>query len=55
MSAELYQATGSSPELIGGSGGVFDVQQDGKLIFSKHRIGRFPKAGELTALIKELE
>lgn len=53
MSAEIYQATGSTPELIGGGGGVFDVQQDGKLIFSKRRVGRFPKAGELAALITE--
>jgi len=53
VSAELYQVTGSSPELIAGSGGVFDVMRDGKLIFSKHRVARFPKAGELAALIKE--
>lgn len=55
MSAEIYQATGSTPELIGGSGGVFDVQCNGKLIFSRHRVARFPKAGEVAALIKELE
>ncbi len=35
MSAEIYEATGSSAEMIAGSGGVFDVQCNGKLIFSK--------------------
>ena len=52
MSAEIYEATGSTPELIGGSGGVFDVTQNGKLLFCKTRIGRFPKRGEIAALIK---
>lgn len=55
MSAEIYEVTGSSPQLIAGSGGVFDVQCDGKLIFSKSRISRFPKEGELAALIKQLK
>lgn len=55
MSAEIYEATGSTPEMIGGSGGVFDVQCNGKLVFSKRRVSRFPKKGELAALIKELE
>jgi selT/selW/selH-like putative selenoprotein len=34
-----------------GSGGVFDVTVDGKLIFSKHTLGRFPEPGEIVALI----
>ena len=29
-------------ELIKGSGGVFDVSADGKLIYSKHQTGEFP-------------
>ena len=34
-------------ELIEGGNGVFDVVADGKLIFSKHRTGRFPEAEEI--------
>jgi selenoprotein W-related protein len=30
-----------------GSGGVFDVHADGKLIFSKHQEGRFPDEDEI--------
>lgn len=34
-------------ELVEGSNGVFDVVADGKLIFSKHRTGRFPEPEEI--------
>ena len=45
----------SNVTLIKGSGGIFDVKCDGKLIFSKHKIAgqRFPKEGEITELIKK--
>jgi selT/selW/selH-like putative selenoprotein len=44
----------SKIDLIKGSGGIFDVKQDGKLIFSKQNIKgqRFPDKGEITQLIK---
>lgn len=35
------------PELIESSGGIFDVEVDGKLIFSKHEVGRFPEHAEI--------
>ena len=38
-------------ELIGGSGGVFDVRADGRLIFSKKETGRFPESGEVSSLL----
>jgi selT/selW/selH-like putative selenoprotein len=42
------------PELIQGSGGVFDVTANGKVIYSKHETGRFPEHHEvLTALHKQ--
>ena len=49
-SAEL-KAKGVSVELIKGSNGVFDVEIDGKLVYSKRTTGRFPNRGELTLLI----
>jgi selenoprotein W-related protein len=30
-----------------GGGGVFDVTADGKLVFSKHKEGRFPEHDEI--------
>lgn len=40
--------------LIKGSGGVFEVTCDGKMIFSKleHKEQRFPKNGEISSLLK---
>jgi selenoprotein W-related protein len=35
------------PELVKGTDGVFDVVADGKLVYSKHRTGRFPDPGEV--------
>lgn len=38
-------------KLIAGSGGVFDVVVDRKLVFSKNETGRFPDPGEVTRLL----
>jgi len=45
----------SNIKLISGSGGIFDVKCDGKLIYSKHNIKgqRFPDEGEITGLIRQ--
>jgi selenoprotein W-related protein len=34
-------------ELIEGSGGVFEVLAEGKKIFSKKQVGRFPEMNEI--------
>ena len=38
-------------KLVKGSGGVFDVVVDGKLVFSKQELERFPEPGEITRLL----
>ena len=38
-------------ELIAGSGGVFEVMVDNRLVFSKRKKGRFPHVGEIAKLI----
>jgi selT/selW/selH-like putative selenoprotein len=38
---------GVESELIQGSGGVFDVHVDGKQVWNKHDIGRFPENNEV--------
>ena len=53
MAAELKKDLGAEVELIAGKGGVFDVVADGKVIYSKANTGRFPKPGEVTALMKQ--
>jgi len=38
-------------DLIKGSNGIFDVEIDGKLVYSKSKTGRFLNRGELSSLI----
>jgi selenoprotein W-related protein len=41
-------------ELLKGSGGVFDVAADGKLVYSKHQTGRFPDNAEVVQALRAL-
>jgi selT/selW/selH-like putative selenoprotein len=52
--AELTQKYGKDKvacSLTPGDGGIFDVTFDGKLIFSKKAVGRFPTYGEIPLAI----
>jgi selT/selW/selH-like putative selenoprotein len=39
---------------VKGDGGVFDVEADGTLVFSKHEAGRFPEEPEVVEAIRAL-
>jgi len=52
LAAELEQQLGAKPKLIASHGGVFEVSVDGKLVFSKRSLGRFPDDGEVVQLIR---
>lgn len=52
MSSAAYP--GVEVDLVESSGGVFEVTADGKTIFSKKVVGRFPEPGEVQANIKAL-
>jgi selT/selW/selH-like putative selenoprotein len=45
------RSKGLDVELVKGSNGIFDVEVDGKLVYSKRSTGRFPNPGELLTLI----
>jgi len=47
LAASIEKRLKVKPELIKGSGGVFEVHADGKLIFSKKKEGRFPEEREI--------
>ncbi|MCC6908439.1 MAG: Rdx family protein [Phycisphaerales bacterium] len=47
MADEIKNRFGAKAELIEGSGGVFDVTVNGKLIYSKHETGEFPDHAKL--------
>ncbi len=51
LAAAIKKRVGIEPKLIEGAGGVFDVKVDGKLIFSKHEVGRFPEDREILAAL----
>ena len=40
--------------MIGGSGGIYDIVVDGVMLFSKKKEGRFPDAGEIEEMIREI-
>ena len=52
MAAQITEAVGSEPKLIAGDNGIFDVEVDGKLIFSKDKAGRFPEDEEILAELR---
>lgn len=41
-------------ELVDGGGGVFEVALDGRLVFSKKELGRFPDNGEVERAVAGL-
>lgn len=41
-------------ELVDGGGGVFEVALDGRPVFSKKELGRFPDNGEVEHAVAEL-
>ena len=47
MAAAIKDATGDDPELIAAGKGIFDVVADGRMVFSKHAVGRFPEDDEV--------
>lgn len=52
--AELKEKYGPSKvdvELVVGGGGIFDVELDGKRVFCKKDVGRFPTLGEIPLAI----
>jgi selenoprotein W-related protein len=51
LAARILKEFGIEPELIKGDSGIFDVAADGKLIFSKYEVGRFPEEGEILELV----
>jgi predicted Rdx family selenoprotein len=38
-------------ELKRGSGGIFDITLDGRLLFSRHATGRHPDASDVAQLV----
>ena len=50
MSAEIKDATGGEVLLVGGGGGIFEIRNNGDILWKKERGGSFPAKGEAAAL-----
>ncbi|NQY55439.1 MAG: hypothetical protein HRT86_02970 [Ilumatobacteraceae bacterium] len=48
-----YQHRIESVEIITGGSGVFDVEVDGEMLYSKHGTGRHAEPGEVLALFEQ--
>jgi hypothetical protein len=49
-----YQHVIEELRVVTGSKGVFDVVVDGQVLFSKHKVGRHAKPGEVLTLFGQL-
>ena len=52
LAAELKKY-GIESELVSGNKGDFEVAVDGKKIFSKQKLSRFPEPGEISKIIEK--
>jgi selT/selW/selH-like putative selenoprotein len=52
LAAELRDTLGVESALNPGGKGIFDVELDGRLIYSKYETHRFPNPGEVEQLIR---
>ncbi|MDZ7736974.1 MAG: SelT/SelW/SelH family protein [Gammaproteobacteria bacterium] len=56
MAQELLSTFGSDLNEVAlkpGTGGIFEVRLDGKLLFSRRQAGRFPESKELKQLVRD--
>lgn len=54
MAAAIKSEFDVEPKLIQGSGGVFDVKGNDRLVYSKHETGRFPDDQEVLDALHRL-
>lgn len=55
MAADLENKFGESSELIQSSGGVFEIEADGMLLYSKKALNRFPEDGEVEQIYQAVQ
>ncbi|PIE61733.1 MAG: hypothetical protein CSA29_01810 [Desulfobacterales bacterium] len=54
MADLIKKETGITPELIPGSGGIYDIMADNTVVYSKHATGKFPENNEIIDTLKGL-
>jgi selenoprotein W-related protein len=51
---DFYEQIPGGVLLYPGTGGIFEVELNGKLIFSKEETGRFPQENEVEEMLEKL-
>jgi predicted Rdx family selenoprotein len=49
---EDFEATVGAIEVVPGADGIFDVQVDGDLVFTKSMLGRYPDPDDVMPLLR---
>ncbi len=52
LAESIERETGAQSELVRGDNGIFDVERDGRRIYSKKETGRFPEHEEIVAKLR---
>jgi hypothetical protein len=52
LAESVEHEIGEKAELVRGDNRIFDVELDGRLVFSKHAVGRFPEQEEILAALR---
>ena len=52
LAESIERETDAQSELVRGDNGIFDVEVDGRRIYSKHETGRFPEHKEILAKLR---
>ena len=52
LAESIKHETGAQSELVRGDNGIFDVEVDGRRIYSKRETGRFPEHVEILAELR---
>jgi len=55
LAAQLEEALAESSQLVQSSGGVFEVEDRGTLVFSKRQLGRFPADDEVLSILRAVD
>ena len=53
LADDLKKEFNAEAELVESGGGVFEIELDDKLIFSKKKLNRFPEDGEIVKLVSD--
>jgi len=52
LAAAIEKNFNTKAELVPGGGGIFDVEVDGQMLFSKHAESRFPEESEIISALQ---